>query len=192
MTDEQLLRQYRLHKDRELVGELFRRYHHLAFGTCLKILKNKTESHDLVVDIFEKLIIKLEREEVRYFNSWLYSLCKNECVSYIRRQHAQRNRAESWQENEKKGEIFMENEALLRLCEQEIEETPPEDDDEARVRKAIDQLPQGQRICITLFFYKQLSYQQIADKTTYSLLQVKSYLQNGKRNLKKLLEENST
>ena len=189
LSDLQLMQQYRQSGDTKLVGELYRRYHHLAFGACLKVLKNKEESSDLVVVIFEKIIVRLKTEEVYNFNSWLYSLCKNECVSYIRKQHAQRNRQEVWEENEKKSEIFMENEELLRLCEKEIAEEPVEDQQEAQVRAALKQLPRAQKICIQLFFYQQKSYQQIADKTDFSLLQVKSYLQNGKRNLKKLLQE---
>lgn len=188
-SDEELLLQYRQRGDKELIGELYSRYHHLAFGACLKILKNKEESSDLVVDIFEKILKKLATEEVHNFNSWLYSLCRNECISHLRKQKAQRNREGSWEDPEKKAEIFMENEALLRLCEEEIAEEEIEEDQEEQVRAALRQLPREQKICITLFFYQQKSYQEIADKTMFSLLQVKSYLQNGKRNLKKLLQE---
>ena len=190
VSDEQLLLRYRQTEDSALIGELYGRYYHLVFGTCLKFLKNKEESSDQVVVIFEKLIHKLKQEKVHNFNSWLYSLCKNECLSLLRKQKTQRNRRENWEEQEKKVEIFMENEDLLRLCEEEIAAVEEEEEDlEIKVKVAVRQLPREQRICIQLFFYKQMSYQQIAEMTKYSLLQVKSYLQNGKRNLKKLLQE---
>jgi len=190
ISDEQLLLQYRQTGDKELIGELYGRYYHLAFGTCLKFLKSREDSRDQVIAIFEKLLQKLRTEEVQNFNNWLYSLCKNHCISYLRKQQVQRNQQEIWEEKEKKTEIFMENEALLRLCDKEADSPDVgATETEVKVRSALAQLPLQQRVCVQLFFYQQMSYQQIAEKTKFSLLQVKSYLQNGKRNLKKLLQE---
>lgn len=195
LSDEQLIQRYKQSGNKELVGVLYTRYHHLAFGACLKFLKNSADSSDLVVLIFERILERLATDEVHNFNSWLYSLCKNECFSFLRKQQAARNRHEQWEGNAPGAagdlELSMENEALLQLCEAEIEEDPEEAQEaqEAQVKAAIRALPQEQRVCIKLFFYKQKSYQEIADKTSFSLLQVKSYLQNGKRNLKKLLQE---
>ena len=192
-SDEALIREYQESGDKELIGELFNRYYHLAYGTCLKVLKNKTESSDLVVVIFEKMIEKLRRVEVHHFNSWLYSFCRNECVNYIRRQQLKRRKTEAWVEQHSQGEVSMANEEILQLCEQELLEeeqaNQEEDENRRRVRKALRKLTREQRICISLFFFKGKSYQQIAEKTTFSLAQVKSYLQNGKRNLKKMLED---
>lgn len=55
--------------------------------------------------------------------------------------------------------------------------------------QAMNQLSPEQKICVELFYLQKKSYQEIADQTGYSLLQVKSYIQNGKRNLKLLLEK---
>ena len=184
LSDEQLILLYRKTGDRELVSQLFGRYYHLAFGACLKFVKNKADSRDLVVEIFEKLMDKLATEEVHNFNSWLYSLCKNESISLLRRQAAERNRLEAWAEQEKQPFLHNADGAWEDTTEQE---EPP--DRKALLRMALDCLPQEQKICLKLFYYKENSYQQIAEKTQFSLLQVKSYLQNGKRNLKKLLEE---
>ncbi len=190
-SDETLIQQYQQTRNKELVGELYRRYHHLVYGTCLKFLKDKTESSDLVVLIFEKIIRKLAVSDVQHFNSWLYSLCQNECVNYIRRQSIRRRKQEGWVEEEKPKEVSIENEAVLQACERELREMEEqeEEDSRAQVRAAVAKLPREQMICISLFFFKEKSYQQIAEKTKYSLPQVKSYLQNGKRNLKKLLAE---
>lgn len=54
---------------------------------------------------------------------------------------------------------------------------------------AIEELNEAQKTCVTLFYLEKQSYQQIATQTGFSLLQVKSYIQNGKRNLKILLEK---
>jgi RNA polymerase sigma-70 factor (ECF subfamily) len=53
---------------------------------------------------------------------------------------------------------------------------------------ALLKLNKEQQLCVTLFYLEKKSYQQIASQTGYSMMQVKSHIQNGKRNLKLLLE----
>jgi RNA polymerase sigma-70 factor (ECF subfamily) len=52
----------------------------------------------------------------------------------------------------------------------------------------LQELVKEQKQCVTLFYLEKRSYNEIADHTGFTLLQVKSYIQNGKRNLKILLE----
>ena len=59
----------------------------------------------------------------------------------------------------------------------------------ADLTKALSKLSEHQLICIKLFFYEKRSYQEIAEETGYELKKVKSYIQNGKRNLKNFLEK---
>ena len=56
------------------------------------------------------------------------------------------------------------------------------------MKKALAELQEPQRVCVTLFYLQKQSYQQITASTGYSMLQVKSHIQNGKRNLKNHLE----
>ncbi|MEL6636297.1 MAG: RNA polymerase sigma factor [Bacteroidota bacterium] len=191
-SDESLIDAYRSSGDRELVAELYRRYHHLVYGTCLKALQDPTDSADLVVIIFEKLLTKLAELEIRNFNSWLYSLSQNECVNFLRQKQRRRQRVSAEEAaGSPQGEVYLSEAALLELeNEVTVAEEPDTEADEAQiaaVRRALRQLPPEQRICVKLFFYRNKSYDQIAQKTGFSLTQVKSYLQNGKRNLKKLL-----
>ena len=72
-------------------------------------------------------------------------------------------------------ESIVEKEMNLTLLEEALEELNPE-----------------QKSCITLFYHHKKSYQQISEITGYSLLQVKSNIQNGKRNLKLLLLKKQT
>jgi RNA polymerase sigma-70 factor (ECF subfamily) len=57
------------------------------------------------------------------------------------------------------------------------------------LEEALYELSEEQRVCVTLFYLQKESYSQISERTGYSLLQVKSYIQNGKRNLKLLLQK---
>ena len=54
---------------------------------------------------------------------------------------------------------------------------------------ALKELNREQQQCVTLFYLQKKSYQEVSDETGFSMLQVKSYIQNGKRNLKILIEK---
>lgn len=54
---------------------------------------------------------------------------------------------------------------------------------------ALKELKADQKTCVELFYLKHMSYGDIVDVTGYDLKKVKSYIQNGKRNLKLKLEE---
>jgi len=67
---------------------------------------------------------------------------------------------------------------------------------EANIDALLQQLPNAisnlnteQRLCINLFYLKEKCYEEISMQTGYSLKQVKSYIQNGKRNLKIYLSQ---
>ncbi|HRD43059.1 MAG TPA: sigma factor-like helix-turn-helix DNA-binding protein, partial [Ferruginibacter sp.] len=53
-----------------------------------------------------------------------------------------------------------------------------------QLNRALEQLNEEQKLCVTLFYLKKQTYQQIAESSGFTLMQVKSFIQNGKRNLK--------
>jgi len=55
--------------------------------------------------------------------------------------------------------------------------------------EALEELNADQQLCVTLFYMEKKSYQQIAEQTGYSMMQVKSHIQNGKRNMRILIEK---
>src|SRR6202008_2231230 len=83
-SDEELVKKYKTSEDAFYVGELFKRYTQLAFGVCMKYLKDEEESKDAVMQVFEKLLEDLKKHEVENFKSWLYSICKNFCLMKLR------------------------------------------------------------------------------------------------------------
>ncbi len=179
-----LIRRYRQSAEHRYYNELYNRYVHLVFGSCLKHLKDRSQAKDMCMLIFEKLIDKLQREPIDNFQSWLFYFARNECISQLRKQEVEANREEEWKKAKKSEENFMENEALSR---------PYTDKDDSKIssaalQQAIKTLSKAQQRCIRLFFFEQLSYKQIAAKTQFSVKEVKSYLQNGKRNLRLALE----
>ena len=176
ITDEQLLKNFYNDRDNQWLGVLFERYTLLLYGVSMKYLKDEDEAKDAVQQVFLKAITELNKYQVQYFKSWLYMVTKNHCLMKLRQKPGMHS----------------------DVTEQQI----PDDYDPAAMYQhiekdrtlelmsnSLDELNHEQKQCVTLFYLQKKSYQQIADETGYTVMQVKSYIQNGKRNLKMILEK---
>jgi len=175
LLDTELISLYKQQRDKAYVGELFTRYTDFVFSVSLKYLQNQEESKDAVMQIFEKLFDSLLSHEVSNFKSWLYSVTKNHCYQILR--DKQKNKEISI-ESEHFSDFNMENEDKMHLDEKLRLEQKLE-----MFEEQLAGLSEEQRICIELFYLKKRCYQEITEKTGFSLKQVKSFIQNGKRNL---------
>ena len=174
ISDQDLLAQYYESHDNRLLGILLQRYTMLLLGVCMKYLKDEEAAKDSVQQIFLKVIHELKRYRVQYFKSWLYMIARNHCLMQLRRHDIKSTKEinENIFEEEPPLQQHIEKEKLLLLLE-----------------ISLDELNADQKTCITLFYLDKKSYQQISEQTGLSLMQVKSFIQNGKRNLKILVEK---
>lgn len=179
LADADLLLLYKADSDSTIIAELFKRYTYLVFGLCMKYLKNEDDSKDAVMQIFEKLITDLNRHDITNFKSWLYSVSKNHCLMALRKTKVEVP-GEDHVFNNYDGEL-MENEASLH---QEAVGIHPDE-----LKNAMDSLKDEQKECVRLFYLEEKSYKEVAEITGYPLMKVKSYIQNGKRNLKIRLDK---
>lgn len=171
LPDEELLARYNRTGDTKYFGELYNRYIPLLYGVCLKYLGNAEKAEDAVMQLFEELTEKIGRYEIAVFRTWLYSVVKNHCFQLLRKE--EREIPVNFDAD------FMESADIVHLLS--------DDEEDSRLpalQKCMRQLPPQQRECIELFFMQEQSYADIASRTGYSLNHVKSYIQNGKRNLK--------
>lgn len=174
ITDTELLEKFYSDNDSQWLGIVLQRYTLLLLGVCMKYLKNEEESKDAVQQIFLKAIIELGKYKVIYIKSWLYMVARNHCLMKLRNKNVfisveEKSYLAAAEINQKE---MADKEAILNLLENAMEELNPE-----------------QKTCVTLFYLQKKSYQEIVDITGFALLQVKSYIQNGKRNLKILVEK---
>jgi len=176
-TDEELISLYKETDDLEIVGILYDRYTALTFGVCLKYLKDREESRDAVMQIFEKLIVSLKSHEINVFKGWLYVTARNHCLMHLRA---------------KKGKNFEELSPFLMETSGNghHEEGAEIEGDLSRLEKCMEALANEQQQCVRLFYLQQKCYREITESTGYDLSKVKSYIQNGKRNLKICMERN--
>jgi RNA polymerase sigma factor (sigma-70 family) len=177
ITDQELLEQFYADHNNEWLGILLQRYTLLLLGVSMKYLKNEEEAKDSVQQIFLKVIQELQKYKVEYFKSWLYMVAKNHCLMKIRDRQGKmtaeiNERLTAKPEEETDRQKLLQTDHTLDLMETALKELNPE-----------------QQQCVTLFYLQKKSYQEISDTTGYNMLQVKSYIQNGKRNLKILIEQ---
>jgi len=176
-TDNELINLFVETGDNLYVGILYERYGHLVLGLCIKYLKNKDEASDAAIQIFANLLNDLLKYKITFFKSWLYTYSKNFCLMELRKRQSTLKREIEWQENV---HLIMDFSDPAHLQEKERQITLME--------QAINLLNNEQKICIDLFYIKNKSYNEICDITGYSNNDVKSYIQNGKRNLKLKIE----
>jgi RNA polymerase sigma-70 factor (ECF subfamily) len=179
-TDEELISEFITTGDLEVLGELYSGYMHLVYGVCLKFLKNREDSMDAVMQIFEKLIIEIPKHKIENFRSWLHVVTKNYCLMHLRYEKSQKEKIKEWIND---SSIFMENSIELH----------PLDKDDTEMDKALEdcmkRLKDEQKACIQQFYFENRCYNEIAINMGLDVKKVKSHLQNGKRNLKICLEE---
>ncbi len=181
LGDEELILTYRQNDDKEAIGVLFNRYSHLIFGVCMKYLKDPEESRDAVLRIFEKLHVDLKKHDVQKFSFWVHRVAQNFCLMQLRSNQAARKRLDNYHLDEA---VLMENNEDLHhsvAMQKEAELT--------LLQEGIQTLGEEQRICVELFYLKEKCYNDISELTGFDFKQVKSFIQNGKRNLKIYMEK---
>lgn len=151
--------------------ELYERYHHMVFLVCMKYLKNNEDSKDMAMNIFIKLMKDIYRFEITNFKSWLMQITRNACLMHIRDKkmhHVEMN------------ENYLEEEESIDQDEKEVELD--------RLEYCISLLNSDQKQCVELFFIQKQRYKEIEKNTGLDFKQIKSFIQNAKRNLKKCMQ----
>jgi RNA polymerase sigma-70 factor, ECF subfamily len=179
-SDSELVERFTLSGDLQVLGALYSRYMPLVYGVCLKYFRDRDESMDAVMQIFEKLVADIPKQKIENFRNWLHIVSKNYCLMQLRSRRSVAEKHNEWLLEP--GNIMEINPALH-----------PIDDDQPDMEKAladcIAKLKEEQKECITRFYYNNKCYNEIAEELGIDEKKVKSYLQNGKRNLKLCIEE---
>ncbi|MFT3705865.1 MAG: sigma-70 family RNA polymerase sigma factor [Agriterribacter sp.] len=177
ITDADLLEHYHQDGNNEWIGVLMQRYTLLLYGVCMKYLKNEEEAKDGVQQICLKAFAELQKYPVTYFKSWLYMIARNYCLMQLR----------------DKGKMPVPVTEKMMASEPDENNNPlyhqQKDKTLSVMEEALAELNEDQKICVTFFYLQKKSYQEIADSTGFTTMQVKSYIQNGKRNLKIIMEK---
>lgn len=179
--DLTLIRQFRKSGDIGLLGQVYSKYLHMVYGVAYKYLKDRTMAQDIVIQLFEKLTIEAVKLEIANFRSWLYVATKNQCLAELRKQQANEDQFLNWQEEQKS---ILENGFNIHPLDDglQLSET---------LKDCIQKLNKEQKAAISLFYFKKKSYREIAVMMNAEEKKVRLNLQEGKRNLKVLLESSN-
>jgi len=170
LNDEDLVQRLRGGHGSSL-GVLWDRYAQLLFGVAMKYLKDIEASKDAVMELFAELPALLMKHEVKSFRPWIHTVMRNRCLMALRKTDPRASIDPAWLEQEAQDDEAALHEANLQALE-----------------TAIAKLPEGQEVCIRLFYLERNSYQQVSERTGIPVEQVRSHLQNGRRNLRNLLD----
>lgn len=185
-SENDLLKEYKKTGDLRLLGKLYEPYMPMLYGVCFRYYKDEARSEDAVMQIFESLIAKLRQHTVTHFKSWLYTIARNHCLMDLRRDQRVTFVGINEHFAESNAEAHLSTSATDNGGEGSIAELTERNLD--LMEECLSQLSEEQRTCVQRFYLDQQCYQDIADDTGYALNKVKSYIQNGKRNLKICME----
>lgn len=174
--DGLLLARYRAEGRPEDLATLYARYTELVYGVALRYLHSRADAEDAVMQIFEELLQKARRHDIRCFRTWLYTLVRNHCLMQLRQ-------AGKMPPGELPRDMGCEDPLAELLCDGDRQQRLSE-----ALARCMERLPEPQQRSIRLFFFDNLSYADIAAATSWHLKSIKSYIQNGKRNLRLCLE----
>jgi RNA polymerase sigma-70 factor (ECF subfamily) len=162
----------------DFLAALYQRYMNLVYGVCLRYFDEEA-SKDAVMLIFEELIVKLKQHEVQNFKSWLHVLTRNHCLMKLRAM-----------KNKESRQVSIDDHLIVENGEKGHHENGMSLEDNLQsMEKCLETLPEEQKRSVDLFYLKEKSYREVSAITGYEMNKVKSYIQNGKRNLKICMEQ---
>lgn len=157
--------------DAEVLAQLYQRYMELVYGVCLKYLQVPEDAQDSTLMIYTELLEKLLRHEVQNFKSWLYTLAKNHCLMRLRSQKGKK--------------MVMIDPALMQSDETvHLNGVLEKEEQLKQMEYCLGQLSPQQKTVIELFYLQGKCYNEIAEQTRLEWKEVRSFIQNGRRNLK--------
>lgn len=174
ISDEELISRFRADGNNDWLGIMLERYTVLLFGVCMKYLKHEEQAKDSVQQVFLKALSEIPKYKIDNIGGWLYQVARNLCLSNLRSK-------KHFADEEQLQYVPQPDEVPLSLL---IEKEKDID----RLKQALADLKEDQRICVASFYLEKKSYHEISEATGFSVKQVKSHIQNGKRNLRLKLE----
>lgn len=177
LADDELVEKYQLNGDLHDLADLYQRYMELIYGVCLKYLETPDDAKDAVINIFEELVVKLKKYKVAYFKAWIYQLAKNHCLMILRKK--------------KPYTIQIDGEDVQFSDNMHLEDAMAKESQLLLMQACIEKLVDQQKVSIDLFYLQGKCYKEISIITSIEINKVKSFIQNGRRNLKICMDKNN-
>jgi RNA polymerase sigma factor (sigma-70 family) len=171
VPDDVLVSQYKESGNLQMLSQLYQPYMDLVYGVCLKYFKNEERAKDAVINIFEELVHKLRKYEVSNFKPWLYQVAKNHCLMVLR-------------SDKKNPRVAMDVSLMQNEDDVHLNGVLEKEEHFNHMYVCLDQLLPEQKRTVELFYLEGKCYNEIAEITGIEWNKVRSFIQNGRRNLK--------
>ncbi len=179
VSDTELLDRFQRSGGANDLLPLYERHAELIYALALRYLGSPQRAEDAGMEICALLLEKLPKHEVTNFRSWLHTTVRNHCLMQLRKE-----KRDPLQQTD---DEFVQSDRLLHLST--ANETEEQGEDTRALYHCLKKLKEEQRRCVQLFYLREgESYQSIAEALALNVGQVRSHLQNGRRNLKICLE----
>ena len=175
LSDKELVALYKQSGEMAVLGELYQRYMELVYGVCLKYYKEPETAKDSVMQIFEELVQKLKRHEVDNFKGWLHQVAKNHCLMQLRTPKNLKT-------------VEFKSELVQSEADVHLNGVMEKEENFKKMEYCLGTLIIEQRETIKLFYLEGKCYNEIVEITGQEWNQVRSLIQNGRRNLKICME----
>ncbi len=172
-------------KDQGAYRELLKRYQDSIYYMLLKMVNNRSDAEDLTFEAFEKAFRRLDQYTPDYaFSTWLFKIATNNCIDFIRKKKKKTYSIDSNPENDEGEEI----EVDLKAQNLDPEENLMKDQKIEMMRDVVNQLKPKYRELIELRYFKEYSYEEIADALEIPLGTVKAQLYRAREFLFTLMK----
>ncbi len=175
-SDDQLLDRFIRHDDGRALDVLYRRYTMHIYGACRYYIANDWDAEDAAMEVFELVTKELQKKpKIEKFKDWLFIITRNYCYKKLRKNQRLNELIEEWTQNT--NEQFVQNgtENTLYLEKEDRIES---------LLQAVEGLDSRQQQCLTEFYLNGKSYKAIAEELGWEVAEVRTAIQNGRRNLR--------
>jgi RNA polymerase sigma-70 factor (ECF subfamily) len=164
--------------------DLISRHRESVVNLAYRFMGDRAEAEDALQEVFLRVFRARERyEPTARFSTWLYRIATNYCLNAVKAR-----RSDRWTSLHA---VDGDGEAFLPEIASEREPAPEERAEQTElaevVRRAVESLPESQRMAIVLNKYHGQSYQEVAEAMELSVMAVKSLLMRARVNLKERL-----
>lgn len=185
LSDDDLLHRVRRESNGRALNQLLQRHLESVMGLCLYYLGHAEDAEDATMEILAKATQSIrDGKEIRSFKDWLFIIGRNHCFQRLK-QRERFHTLFSLVEDTKTADIFMQLPAEDALYTEQYQKMD-------NLLRSVAALKAPQRDCITAFFLQEKSYKEIAEERQEPLDRVRSYIQNGRRNLRVRLSADSS
>ncbi|MCJ8209963.1 sigma-70 family RNA polymerase sigma factor [Mucilaginibacter sp. RS28] len=174
--------------DQKAYASLMQRYKDSIYFMALKMVNNREDAMDLTVETFAKAFEKLDKYQPEFaFSTWLFRVATNNCIDFIRKKKLNTTSLHGIVDDDGDDRPLQIKADVLNP-----EETSIKKQQTAELKVLVESLPPRYRNLITLRYFDELSYEEIAQELSLPLGTVKAQLFRAKYLLGNVINRNKT